>query len=218
MPTVSALPPARSTRPPAAVARGRPPWSWLAGAAALRVALALGRPGPALVRAQRLAAQRPGSRWAQATCSHLLAQAGRRDEALACARAAVAAAAASGVRAADAANAWFNLGYLLDQAGEVADAAEAFRQALRCQPRMDRAWYGLGLAALKTGALDEAEHALRQCTRLQPMAPPPWYQLARLLAEQGRDDEARAVIARLRRVEPRAAAQAARETGLEAAA
>jgi Tfp pilus assembly protein PilF len=83
---------------------------------------------------------------------------------------------------------------------------------------MDRAWYGLGLAALKTGALDEAEHALRQCTRLQPMAPPPWYQLARMLAEQGRGDEARAVIARLRRVEPRAAAQAARETGLEAAA
>lgn len=185
------------------------------------LAIAAGRPAAALVQAERLCIDHPASPWAHATRSLLLAEAGRRPEAVLAARACVAA--HGGRQDRPAASAWFNLGYLLESDGEgdggsdrgSDEARAAFEHALRCDPGMDRAWYGLGLVHLKAGRLDDAAQAFAECTRLQPMAPPAWYQLARLAAERGRLEEARALIAHLRRFEPRVAAQLQLETGLE---
>ncbi len=190
--------------------------AWAARAVLAWLSLAAGRRAAALARAEALCRLRPGSAWAQATRCQLLAEAGRLDEAIeaaqACARA------HEGRLDRWSAPAWFNLGFLLEAQGRLAEAQAAFDQALRADPRLDRAWYGLGLVHLRAGRLDEAADALAECTRLQPLGPMAWYQLARLRAERGEHDEARRLIGHLRRFEPRVAARLVRETGLEAPA
>lgn len=177
--------------------------------------LAAGRSDAALRRVERLRARVPGHPWALATHAYLLAQAGRRAEAIELLRqlTLVLEQATPGRRAV----AWFNLGYLLEAEGREGEARVAFERATGDDPRLDRAWYGLGLVHLRAGRLEAAAGALEQCTRLQPMSPSAWYQLARLRAERGEADEARRLIAHLRGFEPRVAAQLVRETGLEAA-
>lgn len=188
-------------------------WGW--SVARVWLCLASGRTNAALHRVERLRAHEPERPWALATHAHLLAQAGRRAEAIVLLRqlTPVLESAAPARRAV----AWFNLGYLLEAEGHGGEARLAFERATGDDPRMDRAWYGLGLVHLRAGRLDEAAGALEQCTRLQPMSPSAWYQLARLRAERGEADEARRLIAHLRGFEPRVAAQLVRETGLEAA-
>ena len=116
------------------------------------------------------------------------------------------------------ASAWFNLGYVLEQADQRDEAATAFRRALTIQPGMDRAWYGLALVLIQTDQLDEAVVALRKNTALQPSSPFGWYQLARLHAERHEPAAALQIIQRLKQFEPKVAAQLERETGLVALA
>lgn len=188
-------------------------WGW--SVVRVWLCLATGRTDVALRRVERLRDQEPGQPWALATNAHLLAQTGRRAEAILLLRqlTLVLEPAAPARRAV----AWFNLGYLLEAEGRGGEARVAFERATSDDPRLDRAWYGLGLVHLRAGRLDEAAGALEQCTRLQPMSPSAWYQLARLRAERGEADEARRLISHLRGFEPRVAAQLVRETGLEAA-
>lgn len=152
----------------------------------------------------------PDDAYARASRAHLLAQAGRRDEALADAQALTAAHPKRS--AAD----WFNLAFLLDEGGRHAEAEPAFRRALALDPKLDRAWYGLGLVLIRLQRFDEAIEALQRNTELQPMSPYGWYQLARVHMDREQPDEALRIIRRLKEFEPKVAAQLERETGLAA--
>jgi tetratricopeptide (TPR) repeat protein len=157
-----------------------------------------------------LLASWPEDAYALASRSHLRAQDGRLELALADAERLVAS--HPDRSAAD----WFNLGFLRDAAGELATAETAFRRALALDPKLDRAWYGLGLTLIRLRRLDEAVAALKCNTELQPMSPFGWYQLARVHAERSEPEKARRVIAHLKNFEPKVAAQLERETGLAA--
>jgi len=139
--------------------------------------------------------------------SHLNARLGRSAEALADAQALTAAHPLRG--AAD----WFNLAFLLDEAGRPEDAEPAFRQALALDQRLDRAWYGLGLALIRLRRLDEAVVAFKRNTELQPMSPYGWYQMARVQLDRRQPAEARRIVRHLQGFEPRVAAQLEREIG-----
>lgn len=109
---------------------------------------------------------------------------------------------------------WFNLAYLLEEAGRYEEAIPVFRSAVELDPKLDRAWYGLGLTLIRLRRLDEAVGALEHNTKLQPMSPYGWYQLARVQLDRQQPDETRKIIRHLHGFEPKVAAQLERETGL----
>jgi tetratricopeptide (TPR) repeat protein len=150
----------------------------------------------------------PGDAYALASRAHLRAQAGRGEAAIADLRALVAAAPERS------AGDWFNLAFLLDQQGQLAEAEAAFRRAVALDPKLDRAWYGLGLALIRLQRFEEAIAALKRNTELQPMSPYGWYQLARVHMDRQEPEETRRIIAHLKGFEPKVAAQLERETGL----
>lgn len=188
----------------------RTDWAWQAHRAQVMGWLLLGRHGVARAVLDRMLARWPHDAYALSSRAHVHAQAGRTAEAIADAQALVAAHPARG--GAD----WFNLGFLLESAGQVPEAEAAFRRAVELDPKLDRAWYGLGLALIRQQRFDDAVQALEANTRLQPMSPYGWYQLARVHVDRGRQDDARKVIRHLKTFEPKVAAQLERETGLAA--
>ena len=150
----------------------------------------------------------PGDAYALASRAHVLAQRGRREDALADARALVAA------HPQRSAGDWFNLAYLLEATDRFGESEAAFRRALELDPKLDRAWYGLGLVLIRQHRFDDAVAALKRNTELQPMSPYGWYQLARVHIDRQQPDEARKIIRHLKKFEPKVAAQLERETGL----
>lgn len=150
----------------------------------------------------------PDDAHALASRAHLHAARGRRDEAIADQQRLVQCHPDRG--AAD----WFNLAYLLEDAGRHAEAEPAFRRAVVLNPRLDRAWYGLALVLIHQQRLDEAVEALKRNTELQPMSPFGWYQLARVQVDRSQPEEARRIIRHLKRFEPKIADQLVKETGL----
>jgi tetratricopeptide (TPR) repeat protein len=150
----------------------------------------------------------PGDAYALASRAHVRAARGARDLAIADAQALVASHPQRS--AAD----WFNLAYLLEDAGRYDEAIPTFRRAVELDPKLDRAWYGLGLTLIRLRRLDEAVEALKHNTQLQPMSPYGWYQLARVHLDRHEPDEARKIIRHLHGFEPKVAAQLERETGL----
>jgi tetratricopeptide (TPR) repeat protein len=150
----------------------------------------------------------PGDAYALASRAHVRAERGARELAIADAQALVARHPQRS--AAD----WFNLAYLLEDAGRYDEAIPAFRRAVELDPKLDRAWYGLGLTLIRLKRLDEAVEALKHNTRLQPMSPYGWYQLARVHLDRHEPDETRKIIRHLHGFEPKVAAQLERETGL----
>lgn len=170
--------------------------------------LVLGRSAQAEQVFDAMLVRWPADAYALASRAHLRGQRGALDAALDDAQALVAAHPARS--AAD----WFNLGYLLQEAGRLADAEAALRRAVTLDDRLDRAWYGLGLVLIAQGLYDEAVQALKRNTELQPMSPYGWYQLARVHMDRHDPDEARKIICHLQGFEPKVAAQLVRETGL----
>ena len=158
-----------------------------------------------------MVARWPDDVYARASRAHIVAQAGRRSEAIADLERVL----ALGPQAP--ASHWFNLGFLLEEEGRVDDAERAFRAALDLDAKLDRAWYGLALILIRQRRLDEAMAALERNTKLQPMSPFGWYQLARVHVDRGHPEEARKVIRHLKGFEPKVAAQLERETGLSVA-
>ncbi|GIX25145.1 MAG: hypothetical protein KatS3mg122_2376 [Caldimonas sp.] len=152
----------------------------------------------------------PGDAYALASRAHLRAQLGQREAAQADYRDLLAA------HPEPSAASWFNYGYLLEEAGDLAQAEQAFRRAVSMDPRLDRAWYGLGLVLIRTRRFDEAVEVLKRNTELQPMSPYGWYQLARVHVDRHEPEEARRIIRHLKGFEPKVAAQLERETGLSA--
>lgn len=185
-------------------------WDWQVHRGWVVLWLLLGRQGPALAVLDRMVRRWPDDAYALASRSHVHAQAGRVGPAIADAQALVAA------HPQRAGSDWFNLGFLLESDGRLAEAEQAFRRALELDPRLDRAWYGLGLALIRQQRFDEAVEALEHTTRLQPMSPFGWYQLARVHVDRAQPAEALKVIRHLKTFEPKVAAQLERETGLSA--
>lgn len=172
--------------------------------------LVFGRREAAMAVFSAMLARWPDDAYALASRAHLRAQLGRADLALADAQALTQAHPQRS--AAD----WFNLAYLLDDAGRPAEAEPAFRRAVELDPKLDRAWYGLGLVLIRLQRFDDAIAALQRNTELQPMSPFGWYQLARVHVDRQQPDEARRIIRHLKEFEPKVAAQLERETGLAA--
>ena len=170
--------------------------------------LIVGRPGDARRVFDRMLRHWPGNAYALASRAHLLAQAGRRAEALGDAERLVA------LHPERSGADWFNFAFLLEDAGRYAEAEGAFRRAVALNPRLDRAWYGLGLTLIRLRRLEEALAALKRTTELQPMSPYGWYQRARVHVDRAEPEEARRIIRHLKGFEPQVAAQLERETGL----
>ena len=170
--------------------------------------LVLGRRAAALEAFDEMLARWPGDPYALASRVHVRAELGQREAAIADARALVAA------HPRRSAGDWFNLAFLLEQAGELAEAEAAFRRAVELDPKLDRAWYGLGLVLIQMRRFDEAVAALKRNTELQPMSPYGWYQLARVHVDRQHPEEAEKIIRHLEGFEPKVAAQLKRETGL----
>ena len=150
----------------------------------------------------------PQDAYALASQVHVLAQLGQKDRAVAVAQALVQA------HPEGSAGHWFNLAFLLDEAGRLEEAEAAFRRAVQMDEKLDRAWYGLGLVLIRLHRLDEAIEALKRNTELQPMSPYGWYQLARVHVDRQHPEEAQRIIRHLEGFEPKVAAQLKRETGL----
>lgn len=170
--------------------------------------LLLGRAERARAVVDAMLERWPNDAYALASRAHLHAQAGRRDAAI-----------ADGQRLvlhhprASAAH-WFNLAFLLEDAGRLDEAEAAFRSAIDLDPKLDRAWYGLGLTLIRLHRYDDAVAALKRNTELQPMSPYGWYQLARVHMDRHEPEETRRIIRHLKGFEPKVAAQLERETGL----
>jgi tetratricopeptide (TPR) repeat protein len=167
----------------------------------------LGRHEIALDHWRAVRRWRPADPGPPAAIAHLLAGAGRRDEAIAALQASLE------LDATQAAG-WFNLGFLQQEQGEHHAALASFDRALALDQRLDRAWYGKALSLIKLDRVPEAIPLLRRNTELQPMSPFGWYQLAHAYVRTGEPEKARGVIRRLDGFEPQVARQLERETGL----
>ena len=170
--------------------------------------LMLGRSAAALVVLDQMLSRWPDDAYALASRGHLRASLGIPDGAIADLQRLVQ------VHPDRAAADWFNLGFVLEEAGRLDDAEAAFRRAVAINPELDRAWYGLGLVLIRQQRLDEAVDALERNTELQPMSPYGWYQLARVHVDRSQPEQARKIIRHLKRFEPKVADQLSRETGL----
>lgn len=172
--------------------------------------LGAGKRADALPRFERMLQLRPADRYALASRAHLLAESNNFAEAITSLQRLTGMAGSAPQEAA----AWFNLGFVLQQAGRHDDAGPAFEQALARDPGMDRAWYGLALVLIEQGQFHNAVKALKKNTALQPLSPYGWYRLAQVRLALGQPEKALKVIAHLRQFEPRVAAQLERESGL----
>lgn len=98
------------------------------------------------------------------------------------------------VRTGEPASSLVDQGIAAEEAGDPAQAARLYRQALAADPRNAAAHCNLGLLRLADGAFPEAETALREAVRLKAPFPEAWVALADALEEQGRDDESLAAL------------------------
>lgn len=111
----------------------------------------------------------------------------------------------------DHAIAWFNLGFVYEQAEQLDDAERCFRRALAIDPKIDRAWYGLGLVLIRRGLLEEAIDALKHNIKLQPFSPYGYYQLGMTYHHLRQPQQARRIADDLQRFEPKYAATLRRD-------
>ncbi len=172
--------------------------------------LVIGRSAPAMALFETMLRRWPSDAYALASRSHLRNQQGQRGPAIEDLQRLVAAQPEAGSAH------WFNLAFLLEEAGRLEEAEAGFRRALALDPKADRAWYGLGLVLIRLRRPDEALVALKKNTELQPMSPYGWYQLARVQFDRQRPEEAKKIIRHLKGFDPKVAAQLERETGLAA--
>jgi tetratricopeptide (TPR) repeat protein len=92
------------------------------------------------------------------------------------------------------------------QAGELGRAEEAYREALRADPRRADVWLLLGGLLQAGGRQGEAEAAFRQVAELKPDDADTQHRLGLALARAGRPDEAAAYLRRVVGLQPQDAA------------
>lgn len=107
-----------------------------------------------------------------------------------------------GLRLKPNADVYFNLGFIRDKAGRKERAVEAFREAVRLKPTLDRAWYGMGLALGALGQHHEAAKALEEAGRLQPMNGHAWYALGMAYHHAHQPEKVKEVALHMVRFDP----------------
>jgi tetratricopeptide (TPR) repeat protein len=85
---------------------------------------------------------------------------------------------------------FFNLGNVLYELGQEAQAAERYLQAVEADHDFAEAWNNLGNALAAVGKLEDAIRAYRQALSLEPDYPEPRCNLATVLDRMGRPAEA----------------------------
>ncbi|NOT28019.1 MAG: tetratricopeptide repeat protein [Acidobacteria bacterium] len=84
-----------------------------------------------------------------------------------------------------------------------AKAVEAYRAAVKVDPRHAGAHYGLGVALVLQGQANEGRDQLLEASKLAPQNPLPYYALGSVHAAQGRHSEALASLERAIKLQPR---------------
>ena len=120
---------------------------------------------------------------------------GRIDEAEACCRDAIRI-------QPDAAEAHFNLAFLLSESGRYTEAGVSYQEALRYKPDFVAALYSMGCLLAKIGRLDEAEACCRRAIQVDPDCADAHGDLGFILVEQGRIAEAQSVYREAMRLLP----------------
>jgi len=98
------------------------------------------------------------------------------------------------------AEAHLNLGRLLHEAGDVAEAEAHYRTALHADPASARAFYNLGVALEDQGRGPAAAEAYEAALRLDPELAVAHFNLSRLCEAAGRQTEALAHLAAYKRI------------------
>jgi Flp pilus assembly protein TadD len=99
-------------------------------------------------------------------------------------------------------------GYLLQQAGDAAGAAEAYAGVVAAAPADWEIWNNLGNARREMGDAAGAAEALARAVALQPRVGAAWLNYAEALAAAGREADALPAASEAGRLEPRSAAAA----------
>jgi Flp pilus assembly protein TadD len=84
-----------------------------------------------------------------------------------------------------------DLGVVLERQGLPDEALDAYRSAVKLDPRSASAQYNLGTSLARSGRFAEAEGHLRSAIKADPTNPAPHQALAQVLEKLGRPDEAR---------------------------
>jgi Flp pilus assembly protein TadD len=84
-----------------------------------------------------------------------------------------------------------DLGVVLERQGLPDEAVEAYRNAVKLDPKSASAQYNLGSSLARSGRFAEAESHLRKAIKADPTNPAPHQALAQVLEKLGRSDEAR---------------------------
>ena len=92
------------------------------------------------------------------------------------------------------ADAWNNLGVILQAQGKLDDARAAFQKQVESKPDHADAWYNLGVAWEAQGHLEEALQAYQQQVAVMPHHEKAWRNLGLVFQRQGKQDKALAAF------------------------
>lgn len=107
---------------------------------------------------------------------------------------------------------FYNLGYVREKLGQPERSLEAFAEATRLNPKLDRAWYGMGLCHAHLGRHEAAAKALEEAATLEASNPVVWYQLGMAYHALGERAKLKEVIEHLFRFNPMMTRKLIRET------
>jgi Flp pilus assembly protein TadD len=99
-----------------------------------------------------------------------------------------------------------DLGFVLERQGLSEEAVEAYRMAVKLDPRSATARYNLGSSLARSGDFAEAERQLRAAIAADPKTAAVHQALAQVLERLGRTDEARREMETAKALEPAKAA------------
>lgn len=156
--------------------------------------LELGRYAAAFDGFERLARRSPSTAATLSRQARVAALTGRNDEAVALARRSLVATAGIGVRAGDAASAWFQLAHFQFQAGQVDEAEASLRAALQIDPDHGGSAEMLAHVHVAQGDLDAAADRYERLVA-ESGAADLYGALADVYVLQGRADEAAELVA-----------------------
>ena len=102
----------------------------------------------------------------------------------------------------DLAEAWSNLGMLLEDTQQWDEAAASYQQALRHAPDLFAACLNLATLQAQRREFAEAEASYRRAIQLRPQAPAVWSNLGAMLTCMRREDDAQACLSHALQLDP----------------